>query len=182
MDRVIQRAKNLILSPKTEWPIIATETTSSLEILKQYLVYLIAIPALAQFLRSLFTGRVGFFSGLIWAIIYYVLTILALYIMAYIVHLLAPSFNAIKDDQAAFKLVAYSATPMFIASIFNIIPVLDFLVILGFYGVYLFYIGLLEILNCPKDKALIYTILSIVLMIAVGIVFSFLSMFFLCAL
>jgi hypothetical protein len=182
MDRVIQRAKNLILSPKSEWPVIAIETTSSLEILKQYLVYLIAIPALSQFLRSLFTGRIGFFSGLIWAIIYYVLAILALYVMAYVVHLLAPSFNAVKDDQAAFKLVAYSATPIFIASIFNIIPVLDFLVIFGLYGVYLFYVGLPEILKCPKEKTLIYTILSIVLMIAIGAVFSFISMFFLCAL
>lgn len=182
MDHVIQRAKQLILSPKTEWPVIAAESSSSLEILKKYLMYLIAIPALAQFLGFLFAGRIGFFSGLIWAIIYYVLTILSLYVMAFVVHLLAPSFNAIKDDQAAFRLVAYSATPFFVASIFNIIPGLGILSILGLYGIYLFYVGLPEILQCPQNKALIYTILSFVIMIAIGAVFAFISLLFLCAL
>lgn len=185
MNVIIDRVKNILFSPKTEWQKIHSEDKTSVEIVREYLVYLIAIPVVAQFLRHIMFGyflreRIGFFAALITAVISFVLIIIGMYIAAYVINALAPSFGAQKDEMAAFKLVAYSYTAAAVASVFIIFPILSIFSLLGLYSVYLFYLGLPELMQCPKDKVLAFTVVSFLVMLGIYILIMLISAIFLC--
>ena len=50
--KLIERAKAILLSPKTEWDVIANEPASVTTLYRKYAMILAAIPAVAQFLHS----------------------------------------------------------------------------------------------------------------------------------
>lgn len=168
---IVDRVRNIILTPKTEWPVIDAEPSTIRGIYMSYVVILAAIPAIASALgQILFPVRI--FALVIrpspvhviaQAIIYYVLSLVMVYVIALIVDALAPSFGSVKDPVKAFKLVAYSWTAAWVAGILSIIPMLGLLVILAvFYGYYLLYLGLPVLMKTPADKAAVYTIVIVV--------------------
>src|SRR5262249_61132291 len=71
---------------------------------------------------------------------------------------LAPRFGGEKTFANAVKLSVYSPTPLWLAGIFLLIPGLNFLLILGVYGVYLLWTGLPLLMRVPTDKALPYAV------------------------
>src|SRR5260221_12968390 len=61
---LIQRAKNIIITPKTEWVVIAGETTSAQELIVSYVLPLAAAAAIASFIgTALFVGLLGSIVG-----------------------------------------------------------------------------------------------------------------------
>ena len=54
---IVDRAKNICLTPNTEWPVIAAEPTSTGTLLSGYVVPLAAIGAIAGFIGGSFIGR-----------------------------------------------------------------------------------------------------------------------------
>lgn len=181
---LIDRVKAIILSPKTEWPVIAAETGDIGSIYKNYLIYLAAIAPIAMFLGlSVFgmsigpvTIRQGFFSGLMQGVVTFVLALVMFYVIALIVDALAPTFKGEKNLNNAFKLVAYGSTAAMVAGILYLIPALSILVLLAsLYSLYTLYIGLPVLMKCPPGKALPYTAVLIVCGIVAGIVFAMLS-------
>ena len=180
MDKLIERVKNILVSPKTEWEKIKLEPTNSLDVIKDYLGILVAVPTVAAFIGSLFLGR-NFFAALITAIVSYLFMLLGFYIFAFVINYLAPSFGGIKDEQAAFKLVAYSATAALVAGVLNIIPILSPLVFLAsLYGIYLFYVGAPVIMHIPQEKSIVYTVVSFVAIIVISFVLAVLTLPFRC--
>jgi hypothetical protein len=185
MEKLIDRIKNILLSPKPTWEEIKSEDTDQKTIVRDYLLYLVAVPVVASFIGKVIVGlpvigyRVPFFSALVWAIVMYVLYFVGIYIAALVVSALAPSFGGVKDDLAAFKIVAYSYTAPLVAGIFGLIPALSPLAILGLYGIYLFYVGLPLLMECPQEKALAYTVVSVIIMIIIAVVMSGISGLFL---
>lgn len=176
---LIERAKAIILSPATEWPVIERESGEPAYLFMNYVAILALIPAIAGFIGTSIIGvsvpvigtvRVPFFTGLFSAIFGYVLTFVVVYVVGLIVDLLAPTFAGQKNSANALKLAVYSFTPAWLAGIFQIIPGLAFLSILGLYGIYLFWLGLPILMKAPKDKALVYTIAVVVCAIVVQIV------------
>lgn len=186
---LIERVKQILLSPQTEWEIIAAEPTTTVELYKTYIAPLAAIGPIAQFIgysvfgMSVFgaTYRVPIGSGLTSALLTFVLTLAATYVLALIIDALAPTFNGQRNQMQALKVAAYSSTASWVAGIFALIPGLRILTILGLYSVYLLYLGLPALMKVPRDRALVYTavviLAAIVLFMVVGIVGSlFLSM------
>ena len=53
----------------------------------------------------------------------------------------------------------YSHTPLWLAGIFLLIPGLNFLLILGVWGVYLLWTGLPLLMRVPRERALPHAIL-----------------------
>ncbi|RPH29684.1 hypothetical protein EHM92_09605, partial [bacterium] len=45
---IVERAKNILMTPKTEWPVICSETPAIGEIMLNYVLPLALIPAVAQ--------------------------------------------------------------------------------------------------------------------------------------
>jgi hypothetical protein len=179
---VIDRVKNICLTPATEWPVIASETSPSGTIVTGYLLPLAAVSAAAGFvggsvigrtLPFLGTYRVPFATGLAGALVTIVMTIVGVFLISAVVNALAPTFGATKDSAQAFKVVAYSVTPGLAAGILQVLPALSILVALaGLYGIYLMYLGLPRLMQCPPDKAVGYTATVVLCAIVVGIVFG----------
>jgi hypothetical protein len=166
---IVERAKAIILRPKTEWPIIEREPSSSGEIFTRYAIPLAAIGPLAQFIGGQVFGygafgisyRPSLMSGLSMAMSGFVLSLVGLFIITFIADKLAGKFGGVSNSRNAFKLVAYSMTASWVVGIFQLVPSLGFLAILGFYSFYLFYVGAAPLMKVPADKALTYTIVTV---------------------
>lgn len=182
---IVSRVKAILMTPKTEWPVIAAETTTIADLYKNYVIILAAIPAVASFIKMSIIGttipfagtfRVGIMSGLTTAILTYVLSLVAIFIVALIIDALAPTFGAAKDQMQALKTAVYAYTAYWVASIAQVVPALGFLIVLagGIYSLYLLYLGLPYTMKAPADKAMPYTavivVCTFVIMLLLGVV------------
>jgi hypothetical protein len=176
---LIDRVKNIIVTPKSEWPVIDREPGDVVYIFTNYVAILAAIPAICGFIGLSIVGmsvpglgsvRMPVASGLLNAIVSYLFTFVSVYVVALIVDALAPTFSGRKNFESALKVTAYSYTPFWICGIFLLIPGLRFLTILGLYGFYLLWLGLPLLMKSPQDKSLGYTAAVVIVAIVIGVV------------
>ena len=67
----------------------------------------------------------------------------------------------------------YSSTPVWIAGVLSLIPMLGVLTIIAaLYGLYLLYIGLPVLMKNPEDKSIGYTALIVVCYIVAALIVS----------
>ena len=178
---LVNRVKNILLSPKTEWPVIAGETASLSSLLTTYVIPVAAIPAMAALLGGFVSGGSMRYT-ISTAIITYVSAILGYVITAYVVDLLANTFKSEKDLNRSAQLVAYSSTASWVAGILIIIPGLGTIgAIAGaIYAIYLMYLGVGPIKKTPEDQKVVYMVIIFVVLLAVSMVLgSVLGMLFL---
>ena len=179
-NKLMARVKAILLTPKTEWPVIAAEPATVADLYKNYIVILAAIPAVAGFIKSAFIG-VGAFgiyyrapvgTALTGAIVGYALSLALVYVMALIVDALAPTFGGRKNPIQALKVVAYAYTASWVAGVGQIVPGLGWLIGIagGVYSIYLLYLGLTPTMQSPQEKAGGYTAVSIIISILLGLV------------
>ena len=163
---LVERVKAILVTPRTEWPVIEQEPGDPAYLFTNYVAILAAIPAIAGFIGASVVGisvgglgtvRLGFFAGLFQAVLGYLLTFVGVYVMALIIDALAPTFGGQKNFPNAMKVASYFPTPFWLAGIFSIIPALSFLGILGLYGFYLLWIGLPALMKSPEQRSLGYT-------------------------
>ncbi|HZI74434.1 MAG TPA: Yip1 family protein [Gemmatimonadales bacterium] len=180
---LVQRVKQILLSPRTEWQVIEAEPTTTAELYKTYIIPLAAVGPISQVIGySVFgitvpfvgTYRVPIGSAISGALVAYVLTLAGTYVLALIIDGLAPTFNGQRSQIQALKVAAYSSTASWLAGIFALIPGLRLLAILGVYSLYLLYLGLPIVMKSPRDKALGYTVVvivaAIVLFMIIGVI------------
>ena len=171
MSKLIERAQRILLSPKTEWPVIAAEPDTTSGLYTRYIMILAAIGPIAMFLSMTMIGffRVGMGTGLSWLVLSYVLSLVSVYVFALILNALAPTFGGQKDSIQALKTAAYAMTAAWIAGIGQLLPFLGALVGLagGIYSIYLLYLGLPVTMKAPPEKAAGYTAVAIILEIIV---------------
>ena len=156
---LVERAKAIVLRPRAEWKVIEQEPETLRDLLISYVAVLAAIPEVARFVgQSFIGGYTPLMRSLIRAIVVYLVTFAMVYIIAGVIDLLAPRFGGEKNFANAVKLSVYSHTPLWLAGIFLLIPGLNFLLILGVYGVYLLWTGLPLLMRVPTEKALPYAV------------------------
>lgn len=178
---LIARVKNILLSPVSEWPVIAAESTSARAIYLGYVAPLVAIGVVATFIGHSviglpLLGRIGIAASLAQAILSFLLSFLGVYLIALIVDVLAPTFGGQRDSLAALKVTVYSFTPAWVAAVLNIIPLLGILVIIAaFYGLFLLYLGLPVLMHCPREKSIGYTIVTVLCAIVTSVVIGALT-------
>ena len=95
------------------------------------------------------------------------LSLISVFIVAYVIDFLAGTFGARKNLDNAMKISAYAPTAAWVAGVFKIIPALAFLGILGLYSLYLLYTGITALMKPAADKAVIYTVAVIVCVIVI---------------
>jgi hypothetical protein len=181
--RLIDRVREILLRPRSEWLVIDKEQTDVPTLFRSYVAPLAAIPPIATFIGAAVFGgtttafgvtRVSTAGALVNAILTYVLSLVSTYIIAIVIDNLAPRFGGTRSMVQAFKVSAYSSTPQWIAGIFAIIPALNALTILGLYGLYLLYLGLPPLMRVPQERAGTYTVMVVVVVIAVSIALAIL--------
>jgi hypothetical protein len=180
---LVERVRQLLLSPRAEWEVIDAEPTTLAALYTGYILPLAAIGPIAQIIGySVFgitipfmgTYRVPIGSAITSAVVAYILTLVGTYVLALIIDALAPTFNGQRNPIQALKVAAYSSTAAWVAGIFALIPGLRLLGILGVYSLYLLYLGLPVLMKSPKEKALGYTLVvvlaAIVLFMVIGLI------------
>jgi hypothetical protein len=184
MSNLVARVKNILLTPKTEWPVIAAEPDTTAGLYTKYILILAALGPIAQFLKMTVIGmsvpfvgnfRVDMGTGLEMLILSYVGSLIGVYVFALVINALAPTFGGQKDSVQALKAAAYSSTAVWVAGIAQLIGLLSGLIMLAalVYCIYLLYHGLQHTMKAPADRAGGYTAATIVVAIIVWILISF---------
>lgn len=177
---LVDRAKNILLTPKTEWDAIAADATPTQKLIVGYVLPLAAVAAVATFIGQVFVGasvpfmgtvRIGIVSGLVGLVFSLVMAVVMVFVVGFIADALAPSFGGQKSMDQAVKVAAYSYTPVWIVGVLGIIPALGLLgIIAAIYAVYLIYLGLPKLMRAPQEKAAGYTAVVVLAAIVVGFV------------
>lgn len=174
---LVERVKNIILQPKSEWLTIGRESGDAGYLFPNYVCILAAIPVVCSFIGTSIIGfgsfRIGIVSGLIHAIVVYLLTLVGVFVVAYLIDALAPTFGGRKDLGQAMKVSAYAPTAAWLAGVFNIIPLLSFLGLLGLYSLYLLHTGLAALMKPAGGKEIIYTLAVVICVIVIQLIIFF---------
>lgn len=176
------RVKNILLQPQSEWQVIETEQTDPQSLYTGYIMILALIPAVAgligtTFMVSFMGGRIGMGFVIGAAIMQYVLSLVMVFVVAFIADLLAPSFDGQKNLNQALKLTAYAMTAAWVAGVFTIIPMLGWLLSLlgGLYALYLFYLGAPLLMKVPAAKTVGYTVVVVLAAIIVSFIIGMIN-------
>jgi len=170
---LIDRAKNILLTPKTEWVTIAGESATLSSLLTTYVLPLAAIPAAASVLSGMVIGTgTNMKFIIVSALIAYATAIISFVIATYVTDILANTFKSEKNLDKSAQLVAYSSTGSWVASILSIIPVIGWLgsIAGGIYAIYLLYLGVGPVKKTPEDQRVIYVVVIVVVLIVASMV------------
>ena len=171
------RVTQMLFHPATEWRSIGGEKSTMRSVLIGYVLPMSLIPAVASFIGYGFVGANGVLfrvSGLYWGTamaIDSLITSFSVYLLGtWFVDRMAPGFGAKRELNRSAQLVAYAYTPAWLAGIFYLLPMLQELVVLGLYSVYLFYLGIPVIKRMPDDQRIAFTISSAIVLIIIRFV------------
>jgi len=172
---LIERVKNILITPKKEWDVIAAKEEGHVTVLTSYLLILALIPTIAAFIGWGFIGfKVAFIHvasiefGIRYAAIQFITIIGGAYLTAVVLNELAPKFGGQKNFNKAFQLVAYCYTAICVAGILHILPSLGTIAsLVGLYSLYLLYIGIKPMMTVPEDKVSTYFWISLLVMVVV---------------
>ncbi len=168
---LIDRVKNILMSPRTEWPKIAEEPATIGSLYTGYILILAAIGPLAIAIRLHALG-IGV------AIVSYLIALAITYVLALIVDALAPTFGGQKNFLQSLKLVAYSYTAAWVAGIFHLLPWIGGVLALvaAIYSFYTFYLGAPIMMKATAEKAAGFTIVVVICGLVLGVLVSGLLM------
>jgi len=183
---LVERVKRILLSPKTEWPVIDAEPSTIGGIYTSYVMILAAIPPIATaiglllfvpqaanevqaYSRALGLPTITTTSIIVGAVLQYAMALASVYIIAMIIDALAPTFGSTKDQLKAFKVAAYYPTAAWLAGALLLIPGIGFIVMIvgAIYSLYLLYVGLPVLMKTPPDKQVGYFVAVLVVAIVV---------------
>ena len=197
-DTLIARVRGLLLNPKEELPKTIAEP-GDFKSLLPYVLVLLAVGALAKFVSAgiigvyvapqvVFGMKVGGgwfrapIASLVGGVFAVGLGVATWWFCAFILNALAPSFGARKDDASAYKVAAWTATPIWLAgglAILGSVPYLGWLTFLAqlaalAYGVLIGMWALPLLMGTPESKApghiLAAVGITLAAMVAVGFV------------
>jgi hypothetical protein len=179
---LIERIKNIILMPKTEWHVIEAEPTSIGQLYIGYVMPMAAFAAMMSFIRMSVIGvslpfggtiRTPMASGLFEAAVTFILGLIGLYLVGLIINMLAPMFSAGRNQRQALKTAAYALTPAWLGTALTFLPLGTLLqLIAGIYGIYVLYVGLPVMMRAKRNDASGYTAAVVVCTILVGVLFA----------
>lgn len=186
LNKIVQRARSLLVSPKTQWPLLAAEPATIAGLYRDYIMVLAAVAPVCHFIKMSVLGyawhgfrvyRLGVGAGLTAAVIEYGMALLAVYVLAVIIEALAPNFAGQPDRIQALKLAGYSYTASWVAGFAHILPGLYGLIALAgaIYSGYLLYLGIPSTMKVLPERAAGFTAVTIVVALLVGWVIALIT-------
>ena len=180
---LIDRAKNLMTAPKEEWEAIARDETPNGKLVTGYVLPLAVYAAVCGFIGTVVVGtplpqggvfRLSVGNGIAAAILQVAVAVASVYVIAFLIEALAPHFEGRKSFGQAAKVAAYSQTPMWVLSVFGIVPWIGKWLMLAAaaLAVYQLYLGLPRVMGSPPEKAGSYTVVVVILAFAVTMILS----------
>ena len=170
---LVARAKAILMTPRPEWEVIDGEPLDLGQLLIGYVLPLAAIGPIARVIGFSMFGygglfRMSFGSAIMQGIVAFIFAVIGVFVLAWIINALAPTFGGTQSMPQAIKLAAYSSTAGWVAGIFGLLPALLILAAIGgIYSLYLCYIGLPILMKSPPDKTMTYFIAVLVAAIVI---------------
>lgn len=185
LSGLLERIKNILFSPRTEWPVIEAEPTSIAQLYSSYVVPLAVFAAAVSLIRMSVVGisvpfggtiRTPLMSGLMYAATTFGFGLLGLFLVGLIINALAPAFSGERNLRQALKTAAYAFTPAWIGTVLTFLPLSTLLqLLMGIYGIYLLYLGLPVLMRSKRERAGGYTATVVLCTILLGVLFGLLS-------
>jgi hypothetical protein len=183
---LLERIKNIVMRPKLEWPVIASEPTTMAQLYTGYVMPLSGLAAVLSFLHVSVIGVSVPFAGMVRsplavglesAVLYFCFGLLGLFLVGLIINAVAPMFGGTADRHQALKVAAYAFTPAWLSSVLALSPILPMLLQFAalFYGIYVLYLGLPVLMRSPSERALGYTATVVACTLLLGIVLAGIS-------
>lgn len=182
MNALIEMIKQLILKPKQTWQDIQSDSLTTQDILKKYLILAVSIPAAATFVGRWIVGiripfygvhRLSFFASLFTAVLEYSLILIGIWGAGKVIQFLAEKFESSTHEINAYKLIVFSFLPYLAAGIIYLIPSLGTLVaLMGLYCLFIFYLGIPVIMETPEERVLPFSIVSILVVLIIYFIIS----------
>lgn len=154
--------------PKEEWHTIEKEHESLFYSLSHILI-ISMIPAICVYFSLAHIGweigvgeaiLVPSGSAILISSILYVGSVVAVFVLAYLIMWMAKTFDSSPEFAQCFELATYTATPMLVVGVFTLYPVLWFVACACMgavaYSIYLLYSGVPILMHIPEEKGFIY--------------------------
>jgi hypothetical protein len=183
---LVSRVQKILLSPNSEWDVIDKEPADIPGTLTTYVAPLVIAAQVMSFLGLMLFARSTVYgitvgpsmTGLaINAILGIVIGIAMVYVFAFIVDALAPTFGAQKNFGQAFKVSAFAGTASWVGGLFSIIPVIGWIIAIagGIYSLYLLFVGLPKLMKPAPDKGVVYTLACIGVIIVIYLIVGYIQ-------
>jgi hypothetical protein len=166
---ILNHIWGLYAHPKEEWHTIEKRHESYSYSLIHILTVAL-IPAISGYFSTAHIGwsigagdpiKLTQSSAAIMSVGMYAALIAGVFVLAYLIHWMAITFDSKPDYTQSLELAAYTATPLLMVGIAALYPVLWFFVCAGMvalcYSVYLLYSGVPIMMNIPEEKGFIYS-------------------------
>ena len=180
LTKLIERAKNILIQPKAEWPMIEAESATTASLYKGWVLILAAVTPIVGFISVMLFGLqvpfegnrpVPFGVGLLQMVLAYLAALTMTYVAALVIDALAPTFGGTKNRMQALKTVSFAWTPVWLSGLFSLLPGFWILGFVGIaYAIFLLYLGLPVTMKAPEDRAGGYTATVVVLAILLSVV------------
>ncbi len=183
IKNLINRTRNLVVQPTEAWKTLHAENLSTGRITRQVVIPYAILVALCAMIGSLFTYQNTPFDSFYFllfnaGIVFGIVTVYT-WLSGRIIHLLAHNIHPGNTARSSYKLLAFSQVPFYLVLAFvKLFPSLVILMVLGFYTIYLFWLGTDTLLRIPGQKKVQFVVLSSLLMIMVFILTSEISRVF----
>jgi len=161
------RTKYFIISPVMAWEVVHQENRPIKDIRGSFFLPLIILASLSSFFGSMFFINITLkpMYSVLACINTFLFLYLGVYASTFIVKEITRALDLGHDFVVAFKLVAYSLTPIFLTlTISRLMESLLFINLLGLYGLYIFWTGMKEMVNPQEHKKLPMLIATVVSM------------------
>ena len=176
------RTKYFIISPVKAWEVVHRENRPINFVRGSFFLPLVILVSISSFLGSMFfinTTLKPMYSVLA-CINTFLFLFIGVYSSAFIVNEITRALDLGHDFVVAYKLVAYSLTPILLTlTVSRLLESLLFFNLLGLYGLYIFWTGMEEMVNPPEHKKLPMMIATVIAMLIIfgllQIVLSFLA-------
>lgn len=181
----LQHLMGVLYHPKKEWRAIESEHYTTSHIFFAQISVLALIPSVSLFIGTTQVGwsiaggnyvKLSVSSALPAAVALYFAMWAAVGFIAYTIRWMEKTYGGKVGLDECVALTVFTATPLFLAGLSGLYPVLWFNVIVGMiavsYSVYLLYSGVPEIMHIPEDRAFFFStsILTVGLCVLVGMI------------
>jgi len=183
---LFSRIRGMLLAPRAEWAIIARECTPSARLYVAFVLPLAIVAAVVTLIHVSILGtpeplggtaRAPLRGGLITASLVLVCGLVGTLLAAWIIDALASFFGGVRNRRRAAATAAYSSTPVWLATVFVLVPGFWpplYLLAAGWHT-YLLYLGLGLLMQPSRDRVLGYATTVVLCSILLEIIFTLMS-------
>ena len=181
---ILTHVWGLFSHPDREWEAIGAESCTIGNCYLRHVLILAALPAVSALVGSTQVGwqigvgsaiKLSLPSALIIGAVFYVAMLAAVVTMGEFIHWMASTYDAEAPIERCVVLSAYTATPLFLAGVLTLYPLLWLNMLIGLlalaYTIYLLYLGVPIVMRVPKEQGYMFSssILTVGMVMLVGL-------------